>query len=115
MNDESYLSLFAVDGFAATAATGNKPPPWIPQGPKSLSAAAAEPFVPSIGVTMQRKDDKVVRAVLQFHHLSDTRANALADALEKAAKDLRRYRGDAFNPDDPGVELDVTAALVRGR
>lgn len=114
MNDESYLSIFAVDGFAATASPGKKPPPWIPQGPKSLSAAATEPFVPSVGVTMQRKDHKVVRAVLQFHHLSEMRANELADAFEKAARDLRSHRGNIFNAEDPGVEVDVSAALVRG-
>lgn len=113
MNDESYLSIFAVDGVAAAAAPGKKPPPWVPLGPKSLSAAAAEPFVPSIGVTIRRKDHKVTRAVLQFHHLSGTRANDLADAFEKAARELRKYQGNIFNPDDPGVEVDVTTALTR--
>jgi hypothetical protein len=50
---------------------------------------------------------------MQFHHLSGTRANDLADAFEKAARELRKYQGNIFNPDDPGVEVDVTTALTR--
>jgi hypothetical protein len=112
-DDESYLSIFTVDGFLATGAPGRKPPPYIPQGPRSLSAAAVEPVVPSIYVIAKSRDSKLTEATLKFHHLGGTRANALADALEKAAKELRAYKSDSFDLKDPGVDLDVTAVLVR--
>ena len=113
MNDETYLSIFGVDGCLAAGAPGKRPPPWVPQGRHSLSSASAEPVRPSIYVVGKRQKNKLVGTSLVFHNLSKKRALRLAEALESAAKQLRdpKNHDRVFDMDDPGVEVDVTAAL----
>jgi hypothetical protein len=113
MDDESYLSIFAVDGVLAAAAPKGKPPPWIPQGPRSLSSASLEPVQPSIYVIGKGRKGKLVRTSLVFHNLSKKRALRLADALEAAAEKLRdpANHDRVFDMDDPGVSVDVSTAL----
>lgn len=115
MNDETYLSIFSVDGVLAAAAPGKRPPPWVPQGPNSLSSASAEPVRPSIYVVGKRdaNSNKLTQTSLTFHNLSKKRALRLAEALESAAKQLRdpKNHDRVFDMKDPGVSVDVTAAL----
>ena len=115
MDDESYLSIFSVDGVLAAAAPGKRPPPYIPQGPRSIGAAAADPVVPSIYIVGKRdaNSNKLTRTSLTFHNLSKKRALKLAEALESAAKQLRdpKNHDRVFDMKDPGVSIDVTAAL----
>ena len=115
MNDETYLSIFSVDGCLAAAAPGKRPPPWIPQGPRSVGAAAADPVAPSIYIVGKRdaNSNKLTQTSLTFHNLSKKRALRLAEALESAAKQLRdpKSHDRVFDMKDPGVSVDVTAAL----
>ena len=115
MNDETYLSIFSVDGCLAAAAPGRRPPPWIPQGPRSVGAAAADPVAPSIYIVGKRdaNSNKLTQTSLTFHNLSKKRALRLAEALESAAKQLRdpKNHDRVFDMKDPGVSVDVTAAL----
>ncbi len=111
--DETYLSIFGVDGYLAVAAVGKRPPPWIPQGPNSLSSASVEQVRPSIYLVGKRDRGKLVNTSMMFHNLSKKRALRLAEALEEAAKQLRdpRNHDRVLDMNDPGVSVDVSAAL----
>lgn len=111
-----YTSCFSVNGFFAFAPVPS-PPPYIPQDPKSLSSAAVDEIVPSFYIVSTRDDDKgrLSGVGLRLHNLSADRALKLAEAFETAAKQLRdpRNHDRVFDREDPGVDIDLSAALMR--
>jgi hypothetical protein len=111
-----YTSCFSVNGYFAFAPVPS-PPPYIPEDPKSLSSAAVGEIVPSFYIVSTRDDDqgRLSGVCLRVHNLSGDRALKLAEAFEAAAKQLRdpRNHDRVFDRKDPGVDIDLSAALVR--
>ena len=112
-----YTSVFRVDGFLATASVP-EPPPYIPEDPRSsLSSAAVEGIAPSFYLVSSRNDDtgKLEKVELQVHNLSAEQALKLAAALIAATGQLRdpQNHDRVLDPKDPGVSVDISAALLR--
>lgn len=110
MDEETSIGIFEM-GSTMTLAVDGKQPPWRPTG-RSVGAAAVDDVVPSIVIARRPSADGKVRYVLQVHHMSATRKQALAKALGEASKLIGSSASDDHcSFEDKGFTIDLTAAL----